>query len=150
MSSYTFTVTQAVYNFTATINYPINLTLAENPDTVNVTNSANTFTVVNNIQPVTITGIGSGGGINPFNQSLNTGDNVSFNSLTTPAIYGYAQAPVNFPTGISTDSPGPTFSGGVNLGQINTTVTNQLALIFAFLPIDFGSVLNPVQVSIQF
>jgi hypothetical protein len=149
MSSFTFTVTQVTQNFTATIRYPINLTLSETPDTVNVANFVSTLTVINTIQPVTISGVG-GGSLNPFNQSLNTGDNVSFASVTTPAIYGVAQQPVQFPTGISVNNMGTAFNGSVDLSKINTTITNQLALIFAVLPINLGSVLNPATFTIEF
>ena len=149
MSSFTFTVTQVTQNFTATIRYPVNLTLIENPDTVNVANFVSTLTVINTIQPVTISGVG-GGSLNPFNQSLNTGDNVSFASVTTPEIYGYAQQPVQFPTGISVNNMGTVFNGSVDLSKINTTITNQLALIFAVLPINLGSVLNPATFTIEF
>ena len=149
MSSYTFTVTQITQNFTATVKYPVNLTLSETPDTVNVANFVSTLTVINNVQPVTISGVGNSTG-NPFNQSLNTGDNVSFASVTTPQIYGVAQQPVRFPTGISVANLGTVFNGSVDLGLINTTITNQLSLIFAFLPLDFGSAINPAMVTVKF
>lgn len=145
----TFTVTQVTYNFTATISEPVALTLAETPDTVSVVNQVSTITVINTVQPVTITGYGMGTGTN-FNQSLNTTDNVAFASVTTPQIYGQAQQPVFFPTGISVANQGTNFIGGIDLGLIVGTYTNQLSLIFALLNIDFGTVTQPSLYSIQF
>lgn len=146
----TFTVTQVTYNFTATVGTPIALRLAETPDTVNVTNQISTITVINTVQPVTISGIGGSGGGAPYNQSLNTTDNVSFASVTTPTIYGQAQQPVFFPTGISLANQGTNFQGGIDLGLISGTYTNQLSLIFALLNIDFGTVTQPSLYSIKF
>lgn len=148
--AFTFTVTQAVSNFTATISNPINLTLASSPDTVNVVKQITTVTVINTVQPVTIQGYGGGGGGSIYNQSLNTTDNVSFASVTTPAIYGVAQQPVSFPTGISVSNPGNTFQGGIDLGQLYGTFTNQVSLILAILPLDFGTALIPGTISINF
>lgn len=143
-----FTVTQVTYNFTATISEPVALTLAETPDTVTVVNQISTITVINTVQPVTISGLGGGGA--QYNQSLNTTDNVSFASVTTPQIYGSAQQPVYFPTGISVANQGTNFIGGIDLGLIEGTFTNQLSLVFALLNIDFGTVQQPTLYSIQF
>ena len=110
MSSFNFTVTQVTQNFTATVRYPINLTLQETPDTVSVVNAVSTITVINNVQPVTVTGVGGGGGGTVYNQSLNTTDNVAFASLTTPTIYGPAQTSVYFPNGINLANLGNSFN----------------------------------------
>jgi len=149
--SFNFTVTQVTQNFTATLTNPINLTFTEDPDTVNIVNQITTVTVVNNIQPVTISGVGggSGGGVG-YNQSLNTTDNVAFASVTTPAIYGPAQNPVLFPNGISVANVGNTFNGSIDLGQLYGTFTNQISLILALLPLDFGTALIPGTISINF
>ena len=144
----TFTVTQVTYNFTATIGNPVSLRLEETPDTVTVVNQLNTITVINSVQPVTVSGVG-GGGV-PYNQSLNTTDNVSFASVTTPQIYGMAQQPVYFPTGISLTNVGSSFIGSLDLGTLSMTFTNQLSLIFALLSIDLGSVQQPALYSIRF
>jgi hypothetical protein len=149
MSSYTFTVTQVTQNFTATVRYPVNLTLSENPDTVNVANFVNTLTVVNNVQPVTISGAGGTIG-NPFNQSLNTGDNVTFDTLTVSEIYGPAQTPVYFPNGISVQNFGTAFNGGIDLGGVYNTFTNQISLLLALIPLNFGTALNPATFTIKF
>lgn len=150
MSTYVFTVTQVTQNFTATISNPINLTLSENPDTVNVVTQVSTLTVVNNIQPVTVSLIGGGGGGGGYDQSLNRGDNVQFASVTTPQIFGTAQQPVYFPTGISVDNLGTSFQGGIDLGLVYSTFTNQISLVLALLPLNFGSALNPAVFSIDF
>lgn len=150
MSSFNFTVTQVTQNFTATIRYPLNLTLSESPDTVNVVTALTTVTVINNIQPVTVSGIGGGSGANPFNQSLNTGDNVAFASVTTPQIYGPAQTPVYFPNGISVENLGNAFNGSIDLGGVYNTFTNQISLLLALIPLNFGSALNPATYTIKF
>jgi hypothetical protein len=146
--SFNFTVTQVTQNFTATLTNPINLTFTEDPDTVNVVNQITTVTVVNNVQPVTISGVG--GGNASYNQSLNTTDNVAFASVTTPTIYGPAQAPVLFPNGISVANVGNTFNGSIDLGQLYGTFTNQVSLILALLPLDFGTAVIPGTISINF
>lgn len=147
MSTYSFTATQVVYNFTATIDNPAALVLEDNSEQVNVVNVVSTITVINSIQPVTVTG--SAG--QSFNQSLNTTDNVAFNTLTVPTIYGAAQQPVAFPTGISTVNYGSVFSTALDLGQLSgTTITNQLSLIFAFLPLDFGTINSPININLNF
>lgn len=89
-----FTVTQVTYAFTATISTPVSLALFNTNTNVLISENTNTITVSNVIQPVTIAGMAN------YNQSLNTFDNVSFASVTTPYIYGFAGQPVNFPTGI--------------------------------------------------
>jgi hypothetical protein len=94
--NYSFTITQVVYDFTATVTTPVNLVLNNTETQVLITGTTATIQVINNIQPVSV-GAGSG---QIFNQNLNTTDNVSFASLTTPYIYGFAQQPVVFPTGI--------------------------------------------------
>jgi hypothetical protein len=138
MSSFTFEVTQVVYNFTATVANPATVTLAEYPDNVNVVNNVNTITVVNTIQPVTISGFDNGAG---YNQSLNTTDNVAFATVTTPTIYGAAQLPVYFPTGVKLEqASGTTASIGVvftdNTVQITAWRPDQLAAVV----IDFGAI----------
>ena len=139
MSSFSFTVTQVVYNFTATVSNPATLTLADYPDNVSVVNNINTITVVNTIQPVTISGVGGDGG--NFNQSLNTTDNVAFNSLTTPTIYGYAQSPVYFPTGLEVaQSAGTGTSIGVKFADNTIQVTAWRPNDLADIVIDFGSI----------
>ena len=150
MSLNNFTVTQVIYNFTATQNFPVTLTLNETPSAIRVYNTTTAVAVNNTIQPVTVIAGGGGGGAT-YNQSLNTTDNVSFASVTTPSIYGVGQTPVNFPSGVNLGSAGIGFqSSQISFGKIGTTITNQLELIYAFLPVDFGSISNPVQISIQF
>lgn len=147
MSTYNFTATQIVYNFTATVDNPAQLTLTDNPEQVNVVNVVNTLTVINTVQPVTVTGAAG----QSFNQSLNTTDNVAFNTLTVPTIFGPAQQPVSFPTGIDVQNYGNIFSTLLDLGSLSgTTITNQLSLILFFLPIDFGSINNPVNINLNF
>jgi hypothetical protein len=139
MSSFSFTVTQVTYNFTATIANPAAVTLAQYPDDVTITTQLTTVTVINTTQPVTVSGIGGGGG--NFNQSLNTTDNVGFASVATPEIYGINQQPVYFPTGLTiSPSAGTTSSIGVlfsdNTIQVTAWRPDQLADII----IDFGSI----------
>ena len=146
-----FTVTQVVYNFTATVNTTTNLTLVDTPYTVNVVNSATSISVINNVQPVTISlGGGSGGGGSSYNQSLNTTDNVAFATLTVPTIYGSAQEPVYFPNGISTVNYGTFFSTTLDLGGVYNTFTNQFSLITALLPLDMGTLIRPSTFSLIF
>jgi hypothetical protein len=137
MSSFSFTVTQVTQNFTATVNSPVNLTLTENPDTVNIVNQVNEITVINTIQPVTITS--GGGGSGGYNQNLNTTDNVAFATVTTPEIYGVAQQPVFFPTGLKIVQ-----SAGTSVGVIFSDSTVQLTAWrpdqLADVVIDFGSI----------
>lgn len=112
-STFAFTVTQYVSSFTATINSPLALSLANVPDSVVVTQTTSTIRVSNIIQPVTI----SGGQV-PYNQSLNTVDNVSFASVTTPVIYGAVAGPVIFPTGISVPNSGTVSINTLDFGLI--------------------------------
>lgn len=95
MSYYGFTVTQVVYDFTATVTTPLTLALQTTQTSVTITDNTTTVTVINQVQPVTVSGA------QQFNQDLNTFDNVSFASVTTPYVYGFAQQPVYFPTGIA-------------------------------------------------
>jgi hypothetical protein len=95
---------------------------------------------------VTITTGGAGGA---FNQNLNTFDNVSFATLTTPAIYGLAGQPVSFPTGISAENFGTVFAGILDFGTIFGTYTNILSLLFAAIPIDFGTIVLQPQFSVD-
>jgi hypothetical protein len=145
MAFSTFTVTEITYNFTATVTTPLELALVGTETTLVVTNSTATISVINNTQPVTI----SGSGGDSFNQSLNTGDNVSFNSVTTPAIYGFAGQPVSFPTGISVENFGTIFSGTLDFGSIFGASTNILSLLFAAIPIDMGTIVSQPQYSID-
>lgn len=150
MSRYSFTATQEVYNFTATVSNPATLTLAEYPENVDVVNVVNTVTVTNVYQPIFVD-TGNGGGGVAYNQSLNTGDEVEFQAVTTPTLNGGGTTPIYFETGISLQNFGTTFIGSVDFGNLNNTyITNQLGLLFAFLPLDFGTASNPVQVSIDF
>lgn len=146
MPNYVFTVTQDISNFTATIAYPVNLTFNETPDQVQVANVVSTVTVINSVQPITISGAGG----QTFNQSLNTTNHVAFASVTTPTIYGPAQQPVFFPTGISVQNVGTVFSGTIDQGAIYNTFTNQLSLLFALVPLNFGGITNPATISINF
>ena len=145
MAFSTFTVTEVTYNFTATVTTPLELALVGTATTLVVTNSTATISVINNRQPVTI----SGSGGDSFDQSLNTGDNVSFNSVTTPAIFGFAGQPVSFPTGISAANFGTVFSGSLDFGSIFGTYTNVLSLLFAAIPIDMGTIISQPQYSID-
>jgi len=147
VSTYSFTATQEVYNFTATVSNPATLTLAEYPENVDVVNVVNTVTVTNVYQPVIVNA--AGGAV--YNQNLNTTNEVAFQSVTTPTLNGGGTTPIYFQTGISTQNFGTTFIGTVDLGQLGpTTITNQLALLFTFLPIDFGQMSDPLLVTLDF
>ena len=116
MASPSFTITQVTYNFTATISKPLELTLTgTNPPVTNVTDQTAIVYVNNNIQPITVSGIGGSG---TFNQSLNIGDNVSFASLTTPSIFGSFGDPVVFPNGFSAPNAGTVFINSIDFGLI--------------------------------
>lgn len=95
MAYFNFTITQVTYDFTATVSTPLALTLQASGTNVLVTATTASIQVISQIQPVTVA-IGA----QTFNQSLNTFDNVSFASITAPVIYGFAQTPVLFPSGI--------------------------------------------------
>ncbi len=116
MASPSFTITQVTYNFTATISRPLELTLNGTTSSVTVVSQQTATIYVNNtIQPVSVSGIGGGGA---YNQSLNTGDNVSFASLTTPSIYGSFGDPVVFPNGFSAPNAGTVFINSIDFGLI--------------------------------
>lgn len=132
-----FTVTEVTYNFTATVTVPLELTLQNTATSVRVTNSTTNIVVNNNQQPITISGVG---GSAVYNQSLNTTDNVAFNSVTTDAVYGTAGAPVEFPNGISVQNFGVTFAGSLDFSGIYATYTNILSLLLAAAPIDMGTI----------
>jgi hypothetical protein len=146
MAGPSFTVTQVTYNFTATVTTPFTVALESTSTRVLVNQSTATNSVINNNQPVTIATVGSG---NSFNQNLNTTDNVSFASVTTPAIYGLAGQPVSFPTGINAANVGTVFSGSLDFGTIFGTYTNILSLLFAAIPIDFGTIVLQPQYSVD-
>ncbi len=131
-----FTVTEVTYSFTATLTVPLELTLQNTSTSVRVTNSTTNIVVNNNQQPITISGFGG----SVYDQSLNTTDNVSFNSVTTDAVYGTAGAPVEFPNGISVQNFGVTFAGSLDFGGIFATYTNILSLLLAAAPIDMGTI----------
>jgi hypothetical protein len=149
MAFNSFEVTEITYNFTATVSTPLELTLTGTDTHLTVVSPTTaTISVINTRQPVTISGIGGGGG--SYNQELNTTDNVSFASVTTPAIYGFAGGPVSFPTGISAANFGTVFSGSLDFGSIfGTTVTNVLSLLFAVLPVDMGTIVSQPQFSLD-
>jgi hypothetical protein len=147
MAGPSFTVTQITYNFTATVTAPFTVALDTTTTNVLVNQTTATISVINNIQPVTITT--GGAGSSSFNQNLNTVDNVSFASVTTPAIYGYAGQPVSFPTGIIAENVGTLFTGGLDFGTIFGTYTNILSLLFAAIPIDMGTIVFQPQYSID-
>jgi hypothetical protein len=135
MSSYSFTVTEVVYNFTATVANPAEVVLAEYPDDVKITTQLTTITVVNSVQPITITGLGG------YNQDLNTFNNVAFATVTTPEIYGSAQNPVYFPTGLQiAQSAGTGTSIGVKFADNTIQVTAWQPDQLAAVVIDFGSI----------
>jgi hypothetical protein len=135
MSSYSFTVTEVVYNFTATVANPAEVVLAEYPDDVTITTQLTTITVVNSVQPITITGLGG------YNQDLNTFNNVAFATVTTPEIYGSAQNPVYFPTGLQiAQSAGTGTSIGVKFADNTIQVTAWQPDQLAAVVIDFGSI----------
>jgi len=92
----TFTITQVTYDFTATVRSSITTALQTTSTAVTVTATDYSVAVTNAIAPVTVSNAGFGG----YNQSLNTTDNVTFNSITTRYVYGYAQLPVEFPNGL--------------------------------------------------
>lgn len=140
-----FTITEVTYNFTATVSTPLELTLVDNDTAVTVvTNQTANVTVNNTRQPVTIAGYG-----NNYNQSLNTTDNVSFASLTTPIIYGTAGQPVEFPSGISVANFGTVFNGTLDFGSIFGTYTNIISLLFAAIPLDMGTLISQPQYNID-
>ena len=142
--NFSFTVTQVVNNFTATISIPLALALTNVPNSMAVTNTTATVTVNNTIQPVTVSG-----GSATANQTVNTFDNVTFASVTTPLIYGPAGQPVEFPTGINATNVGTVFSGSLDFGSIFGTYTNILSLLFAAIPLDFGTILFQPQYSVD-
>lgn len=144
MSTYNFTVTEIVYGFTATIATPVELTLTETPDQISVINALTTVTTTSTVQQIIVTGAGSG---QSFNQSLNTTDDVTFASVTTHAVYG--MSPVTFPTGIDITNTGITFIGDIDLAGVYQQFTNQLGLLFALLPLDFGSINNQSTFSVD-
>jgi hypothetical protein len=149
MSNSTFTVTQVTYNFTATISNIANVTLNDTTNVVNVSNQSQSINLINTMPAVTVGTQGVGAG-SFYNQSLNTTDNVIFNSVTTPSIFGLNGEPVYFPNGLSTNNVGTTFSTILDLGGISTTLTNQLSLFTALLPLDFGTISNPLSYSLIF
>lgn len=151
MAFNTFEVTEITYNFTATVTTPLELTLTGTDTHLTVVSPTTaTISVINNRQPVTISsGLGGIGG-SSYDQELNTDSNVNFASVTTPAIYGFAGAPVSFPTGISAANFGTVFSGSLDFGSIfGTTVTNVLSLLFAVLPVDMGTIVLEPQFSLD-
>ena len=146
MSSYTFTVTQVTQGFTATVATAAELTLVDSPDLVTVSETTNIVTATSTVQTIVITGVGGAG--QSFNQSLNTTDNVTFNSVTTHEIYG--MSPVSFPTGIDVYNIGQNFVGDIDQAGIFMTFTNQLSLLYALLPLNFGVITAPSPYSVDF
>ena len=112
--TFAFTVTQVTYNFTATLTTPLTLALTNTPDTVSVSRSTSTVRVVNNIQPITVSGFGTSN----YNQSLNTTDNVSFASVTSGNFFGAGSQPVTFPNGIRVPNAGTVFINTIDFGPI--------------------------------
>jgi hypothetical protein len=112
--TFAFTVTQVTYNFTATLTTPLSLALSNTPDSVSIYQTTATVSVVNSIQPVTVSGAAGGN----FNQSLNTTDNVSFNTVATSQLYGTAGQPVQFPNGINVPNAGTAFISALDFGPI--------------------------------
>jgi hypothetical protein len=112
--TYNFTVTQVVNSFTATITTPLSLALTNTPDSVLIYQTTATVSVTNRIQPVTISGAGGGS----YNQSLNTTDNVSFNTVATSQLYGAGGQPVTFPNGINVPNAGTAFISSLDFGPI--------------------------------
>jgi len=149
MSNSTFTITQVTYNFTATISNIANVTLNDTTNVVNVTNHSTSINLNNSMPTVTVSTQGIGAG-SFYNQSLNTTDNVTFNTVTTPTIFGLGGLPVSFPNGLSTNNQGTIFSTTLDLGGIYSTLTNQISLFTALLPLDFGTVANPGPYSLIF
>lgn len=141
-----FTVTEVTYNFTATVSRPLELALVGTDTSVIVSSSSSTISVNNTRQPVSVIVQGSTG----WNQSLNTTDNVTFNSVTAGSIYGAAGQPVQFPSGISVANFGTTFSGALDFSGIYATYTNILALLLAAAPIDMGTITLQTQFNLNF
>ena len=112
--TFAFTVTQVTYNFTATITTPLSLALTNTPDSVSIYKTTATVSVVNSIQPITVSGFGTSN----YNQSLNTSDNVAFNSVATANIYGAGSQPVIFPNGINVPNAGTVFINTIDFGPI--------------------------------
>ena len=112
--TFAFTVTQVTYNFTATITTPLSLALTNTPDSISIYKTTATVSVVNNIQPITVSGFGTSN----YNQSLNTTDNVAFNSVATANIYGAGGQPVIFPNGINVPNAGTVFINTIDFGPI--------------------------------
>ena len=150
MAFNSFEVTEVTYNFTATLTRPLELTLTGTDTHLTIVSPTTaTISVINTQRPVTISTPGGGGGGGSYDQPLNTSDNVSFNSVTTPAIYGFAGQPVSFPTGISVENFGTIFSGTLDFGSIFGASTNILSLLFAAIPIDMGTIVSQPQYSID-
>jgi hypothetical protein len=141
MAFNTFDVTEVTYNFTATVTTPIELTLTGTDTHLTVVSATTaSISVINTRAPISISD-GSVGGGSSYNQTLNTTDSVLFNSLTTPSIYGYAGAPVSFPTGINATNFGTVFSGALDFGSFQeSAATNLLSLFFLSLPINMGTI----------
>lgn len=112
--TFAFTVTQVTYNFTATLTTPLSLALTNTPDTVSIYKTTATVSVVNSLQPITVSGFGTSN----YNQSLNTGDNVSFASVGTANIFGVGGQPVTFPNGINVPNAGTAFINTLDFGPI--------------------------------
>jgi hypothetical protein len=112
--TFAFTVTQVTYNFTATITTPLSLALTNTPDSVLIYQTTASVRVVNSIQPITVSGFGTSN----YNQSLNTFDNVSFNSIGTGNIFGAGGQPVTFPNGINVPNAGTVFINTIDFGPI--------------------------------
>jgi hypothetical protein len=149
MSSFSFTVTTVAYAFTATVANPAELVLSSSPDDVNVTSSLSTVTVRTTSSQVLINVVGAAAG-NPFNQSLNTGDSVTFATVTANSFVGPNGGPASFPNGVNTANTGAYFLGNLDVGYLNQNFTNLFALYNALLPLDFGTILGPSGLQIDF
>lgn len=149
MSAFSFTVTTVAYNFTATVANPAELVLSNTSSAVSVVSSLNTVTVAHTSTNILISVVGSAPG-NPFNQSLNTGDSVTFASITANSISGPSGGPISFPNGFNTANSGTYFVGNLDIGTLSTQFTNLFALYNALLPLDFGTIVAPSPIRIDF
>lgn len=149
MSAFSFTVTTVAYNFTATVANPAELVLSNTSSAVSVVSSLNTVTVAHTSTNILISVVGSAPG-NPFNQSLNTGDSVTFATVTANAFVGPNGGPASFPNGFNTANTGAFFLGDLDLGTVSEQFTNLFALYNALLPLDFGTITSPSGIRIDF
>lgn len=87
---------------------------------------------------------------NPFDQNLNVTDAVTFASVQTADVSGEDQTPVFFSSGVSLATIGYDFIGPLDLGTVPQVFTNQIGLLLALMPLDFGTVQEPSFFTLRF